>query len=353
MTLSEIAVRWTPIERVLNIVIGIVGLVTLLRELWKADSTPAAVVNLGIVVFLLTAFALYSFLLSRKERYADITAHIEDVSDRCRKARSRIRTSDDLLEEGSKFRDDLEVILTDIATIFSMLTGTKCRAALKTFRPLRVQNPGQTGGKSEWYCVTLARDHASAAAFVFGDRRRAAEKFDTLDKNPHLLSLFSDHIDGEDWEIFNDIPKMICDLRYASSTLLWEMKQSHSHSGGHHEHSVRYKSAMTALIRNKTGEAVAFIGIDSSASRVFRVRSDGALLAALGGYIGPLLDDALRALGVNSGTGTRTPPAATAEKLAQAPLLTQAPQPTAGKAPATSTNFAGSPEFDSDTQKPQ
>jgi hypothetical protein len=288
---ARVLPAWLSFETIFNIIVGITGLVAFAVELFNADDPWKSLTSLGSFFLLLVAFLAYAYFLSRKERYADITAHIEDVSDRCRKARKRLRTSEDVLEPDSKFRDDLEasleVILTDIATIFSMVSGVRCRVALKTFRPL---------ANGEFYCVTLARDHISAPSFHNGDRSRAAAKFDTLDKNPHLLSLFSDKIDGEDWEVFNDIPKMIAEGRYASSSLLWEMKISHTTRGAHEPHKLPYRSAVTALIRNKEGVAVAFIGVDSSARNAFRQRSDGALLAALGGYIGPLLEEALAAL---------------------------------------------------------
>ncbi len=283
------------LETVFNVIIGVAGLVAFLIELYNAQEPCRSIASIFSFAALLAAFLGYVYITTRKERYADVTAYAEDIADRCRRARRRITSTDDLLIEDSKFRDDLEVILTDVATIFSMVSGSKCRVALKTFRPLE---------NGEFYCVTLARDHVSAPSYRNGDRRRAAAKFDTLDKNPHLLSLFSDDVDGEDWEVFNNIPKLISEGRYASSTLLWDMKISHTARGGHDPHKLPYKSAMTSLIRNRAGAAVAFIGVDSEHRKSFRASSDGALLAALGGYIGPLLEDAYVVLGGDGNGGT-------------------------------------------------
>ena len=119
------------------------------------------------------------------------------------------------------------------------------------------------------------------------------EQFDTLDKNPHLLSLFSDDVDSEDWECFNDVPKLIREGRYASSSLLWKLRVSHSAGGGMDAHTLPYKGALVALFRNNIEAPVAFLGVDSMKPCVFRSHNDGPLLAAIGGYIGPLLNDAL------------------------------------------------------------
>lgn len=289
---------WFRVEFLFNIIVGVVGLASFALDVWVTNDPIRSITNLGATAVILAFFLLYAFWTARKERYADITAHIESVADRCRRSRNRVSATDDLLADDSKFRDDLEIILTGVSTIFSMVTGVRCRAALKAFRPLE---------NGEFYCFTLARDHQSAASYLAGDRRRGVAKFDTLDKNPHLLSLFSEEIDGEDWDVFNDIPKMICERRYVSSSLLWEMKISHTARGTHEAHSLPYSSAVTALTRNRAGAAVAFIGVDTSARNVFRTRSDGALLAALGGYIGPLLEQAFDALPPDTAASAKPP----------------------------------------------
>lgn len=283
---SSILPPWISVERVFNFIVGIVGLASFAVSINSENATLSSITNAVVILVLLGSFITYAFYVSRKERYADITRHVESVSDRCRIARGKLPGSPVTPEdERSRIQDDLEGVLNDIATIFAMLTGTPCRVALKIFRPLEQAD--------KWYVLTWARDHQSALSHANGDRRRAEQKFDTLDKNPHLLALFSDDVDGDDWKCFNNVPKAICDGGYASSSLLWQMNISHQSSNDAGSHQLPYKSALVALVRSKAGVPIAFLGVDSAASGVFRTRSDGALLVALAGYVGALLEDAL------------------------------------------------------------
>jgi hypothetical protein len=203
-------------------------------------------------------------------------------------------TGDQLLDKNSKFHDDLSVILSQVTDLFSIITHQPCRAAIKAFQPIK---ESRNDGIENFYVFTLARDESSEASHQHADRRRRDSKYDTLDKNPHLLSLFSDKVDSEDWECFNDVPKLICQGKYASSTLLWKMMVSHSTGSGMASHTLPYKAALVALVRRDNDSVIAFLGIDSPAPTPFRPNEDGPLLAAIAGYIGPLLTDAYSAFG--------------------------------------------------------
>lgn len=282
-----------PWLELLNAIAAALAIAAFLFSVWKSDETWVGLASPLIILGLLLLILGYAALSARKQRYAVINRHLHGISQRCRISRSRINAGEDVLAENSKFRDDLGVILTHVAEIYTILTRSQCRAAIKAFRPL--------DDLSDWYVFTLARDHASAASHRHGDRRRGDERFDTLDKNPHLLSLFSEDVDSEDWECFNDVPRLMNEGRYASSSLLWKLKVSHAAGGGMDAHRLPYKSAMVALVRNNYEEAVAFLGVDCERPKAFRSSYDGPLLAAIAGYIGPLLDDALTGLDALAG----------------------------------------------------
>lgn len=284
---------WFAGDRWFNLVAGVLGIAGWIAQGLLQDASYSALLNLFIIVALIAALFGLAYFRWQRERYAEITPYLEAIAETCRIARARI-SGDDLQRDNSKFSDDLRHVMDDVANVFSILRGTRCRCALKTFHPIGDFRPED--GKlspSEWCVITTARDSASSTANKNSDRARADVVFDTLDKNPHLLRLFSDEVDGEDWECFEDIPRMVSRGQYASSSQLWQMNRTHAVGARSPTQHLPYKSALIALVYHSADSVpLAFIGVDCLIRKGFVSRYDGPLLTAIAGLISPLLEEA-------------------------------------------------------------
>jgi hypothetical protein len=258
----------------------------------SADHSAAAIAVSIIAVILLLAFLAMSWLWERHarlSRYSAVTFLIESVAERSRDAQHRLSDSVAPMQIKSAYNADLQTMLTDIAQIYSYVTDRKCRATLKLLRPL-AKKEGEP--EDDAFVYVQARDRHSSGSFENSDKERFRLQFDRLSMNPHLRDLFSASSDGEDWDCYNDIPKMVCRAAYTSSSIAWWIQNGTNSKAGQHASGLPYASALVALVRAPNGDNLGFIGVDSARRSAFVPKTDGPLLAALANFVGAVVDRA-------------------------------------------------------------
>ncbi|HZV84472.1 MAG TPA: hypothetical protein VFF48_05740 [Brevundimonas sp.] len=229
---------------------------------WKAFSLPVAALSI-IAVFLF----LRETYVNRKERYANVMPLLEHVA----------RTVSDAIHCLGKSKAvqspaKIEEALSLIAQIYSMLTGTRCRAAIKLLA---------RRGAHEFVVFTYARDKASAGAFRLSDESRQREGYDTLDRNPHIKEVTAAAKDGEDYLIFNNLPRSIANGEYQSSSIRYWAENPHMRKqwrGG--KDSLPYRSTVMSVIWAEDETALGFLAVDSPHAGVFHDSWDGPLLVS-------------------------------------------------------------------------
>lgn len=171
-------------------------------------------------------------------------------------------------------RNSFADILDDIAQIFSMLTGTKCRACIKAIELI-----GDTA-----YTLTLARDKASRKALYERDIRRWETKNDPVEDN------VLDH-EGPPYVLINNLPgkkgfKSTSFRVYgpnrdeAESDITWRSRRYERRRW-----PLPYRSTIVWAIRQPSAldlqfpaeGIVGFLGVDSEARNVFERRWDPQL----------------------------------------------------------------------------
>lgn len=262
----------------------VVSVLVFMRD-GKTDAPGIAISIIALVLFASLLFWVYRS--ARRERYANITRLLEAISEHCRTSRERLLNSQKPGGPNSQLKMDLSVILTDVATLFSIVTGTQCRAAVKVLGDVEEDDQGNT---EEPWVFTLARDRLSAGTYKMSDQVREREHFDRIAMNPHLVDLFGQS-DGEDYQCYNDLRRLVRDGSYSSTTIVWALTEPGSITNRPDRRPLPYAAAMIALVQAQDDSHIGFIGVDSDKPRAFRETWDGPLLVTLANMIGTLLQD--------------------------------------------------------------
>jgi hypothetical protein len=155
--------RWAW-ERGVAVAVFIGGLLTI-YEIWERVSANEHLLGVVSVLYLFTVITIIAIwaiskMLStmKKERYADVSSQIHEILHGIRNLTTYMDQQHDIVAKTGEFgpyqdvvRDMFVGILTNIALLFSMLTGTTCRACIKTTFP----------DQRRLYIQTLARDSRS------------------------------------------------------------------------------------------------------------------------------------------------------------------------------------------------
>jgi hypothetical protein len=254
----------------------------------NGEGRDAPSVTISIIALVLFAGLLYwIYRTARRERYANVMRLLETIADQCRTSRQRLVDSKDPTAPNSQLKMDLSIILTDVAMLFSIVTGTQCRAAVKLLGDV---DEDDDGNLDEPWVFTLARDRTSAGTYKLSDQQREFAKFDKISMNPHLADLFG-WKDGEDYQCYNDLRRMIRDGGYSSTTIVWALSEPESAASRPDRRPLPYASAMIALVQAQDDSHIGFLGVDSDKARAFRETWDGPLLVAVANMIGTLLQD--------------------------------------------------------------
>ncbi len=261
----------------------------------KASQDWSALVDRLVIIsgfFIILFGSIYREISRiRKEKYANIQVDVHQISHKIRdlssflsvykstsKVRDEYENRIDLL-----FTQEIEYILDRFSKIFSMLTGTQCRASIKQV----------CQEDDDLYVFALARDSVSASISRPKDVERQLEKIDRLADNDDFQIIFDDENKAR-WFFENNLPRLKSyrntsfpisenenSERYFSfldlinptrgwplpyaSTIVWPIKQS-----------PRFDSIMAPDLG-----CIAFLSIDSPHRNVFNYQFDTMLGASV------------------------------------------------------------------------
>lgn len=217
------------------------------------------------------------YKIARKEKYANISRIMSAVSNQSKELslkltnalNSDVSPSPELLMGAV---DVISHILDDVVGIFSLLTGTRCRAALKVIG----RDEGQV------WAHALARDRMSAANCAHSDKDRNERKFDLIEQNIDFEILYDDKKDDVGYYFNNNMLKS----EYYSTSLRYHQESSTSHvwkSADGKDWPLPYRSAIVWPIRQDVNSTVSprlfygFLAVDSESRGVFEERWDSAI----------------------------------------------------------------------------
>ncbi len=158
----------------------------------------------GMFLLLLVFIVVREVMSGRKEKYANITEQMHYCSHISRDIASYLNEIDpSALNDKSKKHvfsastNSIIKILDRISTTYSMLTGTRCRASIKTIYKKN----------HKLYVRTLARDTMSYESNSKTDKKRYNSNDDSIEENEDFGMLYDDSTPGESYFICNNLIK--------------------------------------------------------------------------------------------------------------------------------------------------
>ncbi len=175
------------------------------------ETTLALTISFEFIL-LLFLLVIREVISTRKEKYANIT----EKHHFCFHTTRNIETFLNEIDSASLTDDDKKRIFTttvneyikildNMATIFSMLTGTRCRAAIKTIYERN----------SKLFVRTLARDNVSYEYNYNYDKERYDDDKDAIEENEDFELLYDEQQPGQSYFFCNNLIRR---LRYKSSS---------------------------------------------------------------------------------------------------------------------------------------
>ncbi|PWW82489.1 hypothetical protein CR164_05735 [Prosthecochloris marina] len=153
-------------------------------------------------VLLLVFIIVREVIFARKEKYANITGKLHFCFHLIRDIESFLNELDpSALSEKDGERvftgatNGLITVLDCVATIFSMLTGTRCRATIKAIYEK----------DKKLYVRTLARDTDSYEHNSEKDKERSDKNQDAIEENEDFELLYSEKQPGQNYFFCNDL----------------------------------------------------------------------------------------------------------------------------------------------------
>lgn len=274
----------------------------------------AANIYLSTLFFTVTILAAYrQWVTIRKERYANITPLLHQLLHQIRDLNTFIHTNepkDGTGREYESFIKDCRIIfgriLDQLNNVFTSLTSTHCRTAIKLTYTR----------DDKLYVYTLTRDQGSRQKCLSLDNKRVEKNHDPLDENVQFAKLFNNN--EEVWHyISNDLT---CDDNFrATSVTAYDpeyAKRAPTTKGRwsmpwKRPWPLPYKSTIACVIRqgpfdanqNIRAEVLGFLTVDSESRSVFEERWDVQIMYAVADALyGPVrgyLDAQNRARSVN------------------------------------------------------
>ncbi|HEY4940569.1 MAG TPA: hypothetical protein VII56_04020 [Rhizomicrobium sp.] len=278
---------------VLGVVATYFSSFSIFPELWKQDTGLLARISLIyffvflVVMFLIWAWRIYETI--KKEKYANVTDEIHQINHHVRNFISRYsdassadnRSADEYELLIRAMRNDFTLILDRICILFSVITGTRCRAALKSFYSVQ----------DVLYTYTLCRDQKSKDNHLALDLKRREINHDALLNNSEFSRMSDER--ATSWYFFsNNLTK---DKNFHSTSLsAYDRKQGlNTYTPSRFAQlfeaprwSLPYKSTVTCAIRHpatddtkyKNPQLLGFLAIDSESRGVFNAEWDVNLL---------------------------------------------------------------------------
>lgn len=252
-------IRYYLNEKTYSILSSSIGLILAFIALFKLNPdeiTVAVIWIYGLYILILAFFlVLREFTYSRKARYAESISLIHQVS-------HKLRDGYDMLEnsESQSCSDALRDALSSFSTAFSIVTGTNCRASIKTI--VKGKNSG----------IFYAQDMCNSNNGFEG-----AGKKNSIQDNTDFKYLFNHE---GNYYFCNDLTN---ESGYINSN--WPCVDSERKTFLKNKDN-NYRSSIVWPIRGKTTEekpsVLGFLCIDSKSKGVFSRRYDidfGAIVA--------------------------------------------------------------------------
>lgn len=255
---------------------ALIYIVSLFICYFKNSSTASEWAICTAFIWFIVVVVLREIQLARKEKYANISNHkhrclhlIRDLSTYL----SILDSSTDMNFNHSKnqIRQAFTEILTEFSFIFSMITGTHCRAAIKTI----------IEKNNKLYIQSFARDSHSKEENEKKDKERLENLTDSLEENTDFDLLYYDKLSPRHYFISNDLPTR---RGYNTSSFkVWGSPPDNvSRIKAHKEWTLPYKSTIVWPIQQNSNEyfgfenqsCVGFLAIDSESVNVFYEKWD-------------------------------------------------------------------------------
>ncbi len=239
---------------------------------------PTAYV-LVITLAITIAAGFYVFSAMRKERYANIMRALHAIAHQARDISTYVvnmepKGQNQLAYEvyANTAKSLFGRLLDQVSVIFSMLTSTRCRAAIKLAYEVGDQ----------FYVCTLTRDHLSKKACETMDDDRLRHNRDPLWGNTHLAMLIS--TENKIWHfISNNLVKALRNKQYVTTS---ELAYVNGKPPGSNKWVLPYRSCITCVIGQAKfdecphlrTEIPGFLTVDSESRGVFEERWDKELM---------------------------------------------------------------------------
>ena len=275
-------------------IVAAISLFTLLGKfIWGTKTSDALItaVSVSIILLVLTGLTIFRELNTlRKEKYVSISPYLHRALHLIRDLESYLDmlNPDDYGNSKEKSMKQIQTvlckILDEVVKIFSLLTGTPCRAAIKTI----YRHEGKL------YIFTFARDSDSQVANRDEDKIRLRENRDSLEENEDLDLLYQKFGPKNRRFFCNDLTKR---RNYRTSSYKTYGNPTTELTPGpvnsifdQKEWPLPYKSTIVWPIQQKeSGDildlelqaCIAFVGVDSPSRNVFVEKWDAHLGAAI------------------------------------------------------------------------
>jgi hypothetical protein len=250
--------------------------------------------NIYIVILFFAVLVLAAWrqwLTIRKERYANITPILHQISHQIRDLNTYIQLREPRngnTEQYEQFLDNCRIMfsrtLDQLKLAFTSLTSTHCRAAIKL-----------TYAKEQsLYVYTLTRDSASWSRWKELDKKRWSDNHDPLDQNIQFAKMFTGN-NNKMWHYAcNDLTR---DEHFRATSLTAYSPDYATRAPASGPRWLRrkntwplpYKSTIACVIaqgsfdhhQNLPLEVVGFLAVDSESRNVFEERWDKEIIFAV------------------------------------------------------------------------
>lgn len=230
------------------------------------------------LILILIIFVTRQLISTRKEKYANITEKHHSCFHIARDIQSflnefNLQTLNDKDKEHVFFVTTIGLIkiLDNVATMYSMLTGTRCRAAIKTIYQK----------EDKLFVRTLARDTASYEKNFEKDKQRFKENIDSIEENEDFQLLYEENIPGQNYFFCNNLIKRK-NYKTSSFKLYGNPNQTWYEKSFCKGWTLPYRSTIVWPIQQKKNTyfhfkeigCIGFLSIDSESRGVFKKNWD-------------------------------------------------------------------------------
>lgn len=255
--------------------------------------------NLVLIIYaftvniLLFIFVVYSmareYTIAKKVKYANINENRRILTGKLLRLYNQLENIDhgkytDKHFLAETFHEELIEALSLFKNIFEMLTGTRCRASLKTVFYSDDKSPTV-------YVKTVARDQGSWNANKSIDKSREQHKMDPIDKNSDFLILFEKKRPPSDFFFSNNLLKLK-NYKNSSFEIYGEPKREcFINIFCRTKWPLPYRSTIVWAIEDREKKNVlGFLTIDSESRGVFDKRWDVPIGFEVAEFLSYILD---------------------------------------------------------------